>query len=85
MSWREQVNKYMTRHCNHFVELCKYIYIYFNHNNFSAPGYVEFFNVSQIDDLGGPRRVRIIWRPPTEREQNGIIRYYNISWTPEGV
>jgi len=41
--------------------------------------------VSQIDDLGGPRRVRIIWRPPTEREQNGTITSYNISWTPEGV
>jgi len=62
-----------------------FLVLYFNHNNFSAPGYVEFFNVSQIDDLRGPRRVRIIWRPPTEREQNGIIRSYNISWTPEGV
>jgi hypothetical protein len=41
--------------------------------------------VSQIDELSGPRQVRIIWRPPTEREQNGNITYYNISWTPEGV
>ena len=44
----------------------------------TAPGKVESFNVTQDPNITAKTNVRIQWKPPIERDLNGIIQKYFI-------